>query len=237
MQKNATRLLCLFPQPRIALAARLAALCLLAGFALRTVHAQDAEPWVPNSKHDVQSEITIESEASYGNWQVFATGYGSKLYTSGVEYDRHSWGRLLWARADYVAEALPVVLLDEPAKLDSYGNPLTKQKQIVPGIGFSPIGIRLMWANERRFKPYYTLKGGMLFFPRKVLSPDTSYGNLSMEMGVGLQARLTPRIGVRLGLFNDFHFSDAFVVGRNPGLDVMNSNLGLTYQLGHRPAQ
>src|ERR1035441_8358584 len=138
-----------FRQHRIA---RLAAVCLLAVFGLLAAHAQDSEPWVPNSKHDVQSEITIATMASYGNWQVFATGYGSKLYTTGVEYDRHSWGRLLWARADYVAEVLPVILLSEPAKLDSYGNPLTKQKQIVPGVGFSPIGIRFLWFDKRRFE-------------------------------------------------------------------------------------
>jgi hypothetical protein len=34
---------------------------------------------------------------------------------------------------------------------------------------------------------------------------------------------------LRLGLFSDFHFSDDFIVAVNPGLDVMNANLGLSY--------
>jgi len=37
------------------------------------------------------------------------------------------------------------------------------------------------------------------------------------------------KMGLRLGLFSDFHFSDDFIVAVNPGLDVMNANLGLSY--------
>jgi hypothetical protein len=35
--------------------------------------------------------------------------------------------------------------------------------------------------------------------------------------------------GLRLGLFSDFHFSDGFIVPEDPGLDVMNANLGFSY--------
>ena len=44
--------------------------------------------------------------------------------------------------------------------------------------------------------------------------------------------KVSPRCDLRLGLWNDFHFSDAFMVPVNPGLDVMNANLGLSYRLG-----
>jgi hypothetical protein len=49
---------------------------------------------------------------------------------------------------------------------------------------------------------------------------------------VGAQVRLTDRLGLRLGLLSDFHFSNAFMVPVNPGLDVMNANLGLSYHFG-----
>jgi hypothetical protein len=49
---------------------------------------------------------------------------------------------------------------------------------------------------------------------------------------MGVQARLKPRVDLRLGLFSDFHFSNGFIVPVNPGLDVMNANLGITYHLG-----
>jgi len=47
--------------------------------------------------------------------------------------------------------------------------------------------------------------------------------------------RLNQRFDLRLGLFNDMHFSNAFMVPVNPGLDVMNANLALTYHLGRPP--
>jgi hypothetical protein len=57
------------------------------------------------------------------------------------------------ARMDYVAEVLPVVVLMEPAKADIWGDPLTTNKQWVPGLGFSPIGFRIMWFSGKAFKP------------------------------------------------------------------------------------
>ncbi|HEY6445107.1 MAG TPA: hypothetical protein VIY53_01505 [Acidobacteriaceae bacterium] len=54
---------------------------------------------------------------------------------------------------------------------------------------------------------------------------------------MGTQVRLTPRVGLRLGLFTDFHFSDGFDVPANPGLDVMTANLGISYHLGRVAAR
>jgi hypothetical protein len=42
---------------------------------------------------------------------------------------------------------------------------------------------------------------------------------------------VTPKVDLRLGLFGDFHFSNAYMVPINPGIDVMNASMGLTYHL------
>lgn len=185
-------------------------------------------------KHPVESELIVEGMASYGNYRIFASGTDCKLYTAGLEYDRHSWDYFhrLRARLDYVAEVLPVVLLNEPDKADIWGNPQSYAHKIVPGFGFSPIGFRMMWRDKTAIEPYLTAKGGLIVFPIKVLSTDATYVNFSLQSGFGVQARLTPRLGLRLGLWNDFHFSNAFMVPVNPGLDVMNANLGLSYHFG-----
>ena len=180
----------------------------------------------------MESDITVEGLASYGNYRIFASGTDCKLYTAGIEYDRHSWGHFLKARLDYVAEVLPLVLLDEPAKADIWGNPMSTARQIVPGFGLSPIGFRMLWLNNKVVKPYLTAKGGVLVFDKKVLSSQATYENFSLQSAIGVQTRLTQRLDLRLGLFSDFHFSDGFVVPVNPGLDVMNANFGLTYHLG-----
>jgi hypothetical protein len=177
----------------------------------------------------VESSLIAEGLASYGHYKIFASGSDCKLYTAGVEYDRHSWGRLLGARIDYVAEFLPLVLLDAPRTQDIWGTPTSPQRKIVPGIGFSPIGFRALWRDKKAIKPFLLAKAGMLVFPEKVLSQRATYENFSLQSATGVNVKVNDRWDVRLGLFSDFHFSNDFIVPVNPGLDVMNANVGLSY--------
>jgi hypothetical protein len=178
-----------------------------------------------------ERELIFEGLASYGNYNLFAKEDMTKLYTSGVEYDRHSWGYFLRARMDYVAEVLPFVLLVEPAVSDYWGDPLSHNRKLVPGVGITPIGLRMLWRSNTNLKPYMLVKGGMLGFTQKVLSPSASYENFSLQSGFGVQARLNQRWDLRLGLWGDFHFSNGFIVPSNPGTDVMNASWGLSYHL------
>jgi hypothetical protein len=99
----------------------------------------------------------------------------------------------------------------------------------VPGFAISPIGFRLMWRDHKSWKPYLMAKGGMIAFPKKVVSEQATYESFSLQSAIGMQTRMTERLDLRLGLFSDFHFSNAFMVPVNPGLDVMNANLGVSY--------
>lgn len=181
----------------------------------------------------MEQELIVEGLYSYGNYKIFASGYDMKLFTAGVEYDRHSWGHFLKARADYVAEFLPFVLLDKPLHTDIFGNPVPQKekyiRQYVPGIGFSPIGFRLQWRSGKLIKPYLEAKGGVFVFDKKVPSTEATYVNFSLQSATGVQVKLTDRWGLRLGLFSDEHFSNGFMVPVDPGLDVMNANLGISY--------
>ena len=184
------------------------------------------------SRQPVESEVIIEGLASYGHYKIFASGSDCKLYTAGVEYDRHSWGSFLKARVDYVAEFLPVVLLDAPLTQDIWGTPTSPDRHIVPGVGIAPIGFRMLWRNHKAVMPYLEAKGGVLGFTQKVLSQEATYVDFSLQSAMGVKVKMKQRWDVRLGLFSDFHFSDGFIVPVNPGLDVMNANLGLVYHLG-----
>jgi hypothetical protein len=104
-------------------------------------------------------------------------------------------------------------------------------------VGFSPIGLRMMWRDKKAIKPYVLFKGGMLVFDHKAISDHAAYENFSMESGFGVQTRLTKRVDLRLGLWGDFHFSDGFVVPINPGTDMMNANWGISYHLGPQEAE
>lgn len=179
-------------------------------------------------------ELIFEGLASYGNYRLFGAAENSKLYTAGVEYDRRVWPRLLGARVDYAVEFLPVVLLTQPQKTDIWGNTLSKDRKIIPGIGVTPIGLRMLWRDGSLVMPYFETKGSVLGFTQKALSSKATYENWSFNLSAGVKLKLHGRYDLRLGL-GDLHFSNAFVVRANPALDVMNVSVGLVYHLG-RPS-
>lgn len=199
-------------------------------FAPRLAQAQDAAP----AKPAPESELIFEGQGSFGNYKIFAAGEGSHLFTGGVEYERHSWGHFLGSQVYYVGEILPFTLLDEPAKLNYYGIPRSTDRQYVPGLGVLPIGFRMLWLNGHAVEPYIMAKGGIFGFTQKVLSPHASYEDFILHSEVGAEIRMTDRTNLRLGM-GDFHFSNAFIVPSNPGLDVMSYDVGLCYRLHREP--
>jgi Lipid A 3-O-deacylase (PagL) len=181
-------------------------------------------------KHRAESQVVIEGGSSVGNIHVFAYADNRRVMPFGLEYDRHSWGGLLGARVDYVAEVLPVVLLDEPASYGADSKALTTARQLEYGFGFSPIGVRLLWRRGKCWRPYLMGKGGILVFTHPVLSPGASRLNYNAQFGAGMEKRLTPRIDLRLG-YTDFHFSNGDTSQRNPGIDFMYLNAGVVFHL------
>lgn len=191
------------------------------------------EPTKPQ-KRTPESELAVEGMYSYGNWEIFAAGLWEHLYTAGLEYDRHSWGQFVGAQMDYAADFTPLVLLREPAVLNPYGIRRSKPGDNVTlhGLAFSPIGLRMEWRPEKKFKPYFTVMGGAIAFTKKALSPDASYFDFTLHESIGFYYKMTERLDMRVGLFGDFHFSNAYITAYNPGLDNMNSQLAVSYHFG-----
>lgn len=182
-------------------------------------------------KDPVESELTLEGINSFGHIHIFANSWWSYLHLGGIEYDRHSWGRFIGARRDYVAEVLPVAILRQPNGTNVYGISRSRTFESIYGVGISPVGMRLIWLDKKPVKPYYTVKGGLLAFDKKATSQYAAYLNFSLEQSVGVQVRMTDRVDLRAG-FEVFHFSDAFIVPSNPGLDSMTYTGGITMHLG-----
>jgi hypothetical protein len=211
---------------------------LLAAVCAQPVCAQQGSGPGPEAKTNkpVQSELVFEGLGSFGHFHVFAYSWWSYLDVGGVEYDRHSWDKFLGARRDYVAEVLPIAILRQPSKTDVFGDPLTKAHKTNVGIGISPVGMRLIWRDGKKWKPYYTVKGGLIVFSQKSISEYASYQNFSLQQAVGVQFKVSSRWDVRVG-FSDFHFSNAFMVPSNPGIDEMAYHAGLCYHLGKQAAK
>lgn len=186
----------------------------------------------PTAKSPVTSEIAITSGGSFGAIHVFAYAGDRRINTIGLEYDRNSWGKFLNARVDYAGEILPVVLLDEPAHYGKDSRPLpgTTGRQEQYGAGIFPIGVRLRWKPYRSWQPYLVGKGGILYYQNRVLSPLASRLNYSAQFGGGVERPVSRRLNLRLG-YSDFHFSNGDTTARNPGIDFMFFNAGLSYRL------
>jgi len=196
----------------------------------------DVSPAGKSVRHHPESELVLEGLGSFGHCHVFAYSWWSYLDVGGLEYDRHSWDRFLGARRDYVAEILPVAILRQPSKTDVFGDPLSPDHKVNYGVGISPVGMRMIWRDGKNWKPYYTIKGGVIVFSKKSLSEYASYQNFSLQQSVGIQFKVTPRWDFRMG-FADFHFSNAFMVPSNPGIDEMMYSGGICYHLGKPAAQ
>jgi hypothetical protein len=180
-----------------------------------------------------KSELVYETLNSFGHLRIFGNTYWSYLHVAGVEYDRNTWSKFIGARMDYVGEILPVVVLKQPANTDVFGDKLGNTFETVGGLGISPVGLRMMWRDGKRWKPYFEAKGGMIAFTKKAPGVDSTYQNFSLQQSVGVQFQLSQRWDLRTGL-GDFHFSNGYMVPSDPGLDVMNFSAGLSYYLGTR---
>lgn len=176
------------------------------------------------------SELVFLGMSSVGHYHILAGSWWSYLHVGGLEYDRHSWGRFLRARVDYSADILPVAILKQPAKADTWGNPRSKSFLVNPGLEISPVGARLLWRDGTRFQPYYIVKFGVIGFTHKSFSPYASYEDITFQQAVGTQFPLGGRWGFRAGV-EDFHISNGFIVPNDPGIDEMMYGGGLVYHL------
>ncbi|HEX4321253.1 MAG TPA: acyloxyacyl hydrolase [Acidobacteriaceae bacterium] len=183
-----------------------------------------------------ESEIGFGGMVSYGNWQFFAAGIHEWLYTAGFEYYRHSWGYFAGAQMDYAADFMPLVILKEPRTLNPFGVRRSRPGDdvLLHGVAFSPIGLRMQWRHDKTFKPYFSVLGGAIGFTKKALSPDASYYDFTLHETIGFYYKMTERVDMRVGLFGDFHFSNAYITSYNPGLDVMNSQIAMSYRFGRK---
>ena len=190
----------------------------------------------PAPRKPVEQEIAVMGLIPDGDYRLISATIRCVAWTVGVEYDRHSWGRLLKAQMDYVAEVLPFVLLSEPAKADFWGNPQSPYQQHLHGLSISPFGFRLLWRGDRRLKFYLSSKLGAIAFNQKALSLNASYANFNVQAAFGVQYRLSDRIDLRVEPFEFFHVSNGYLAASNPGMDELGSRYGISYHLGRRGA-
>ncbi|HEX7159224.1 MAG TPA: acyloxyacyl hydrolase [Edaphobacter sp.] len=190
-----------------------------------------ATPKQTPRSHPAESEISVMGMLPDGDYRMFSATVRCKAWTVGVEYDHPFPRTFLKARADYATEILPFVLLSQPAVSDFWGNGLSPNQRLMPGLAILPIGFRFLWRGSRAVKPYVVGKFGGIIFTRKALSPDASNANFNVQAAFGLQIRLTKRLDLRVEPFEFFHVSNGYLTASNPGMDELATRFGVTYHL------
>jgi hypothetical protein len=185
------------------------------------------------AKQPVESEIAVMGMIPDGDYRLFSATVRCTAWTVGVEYDRQ-WGHFFKARFDYVAEVLPFVLLSQPAKSDFWGNGISPNQQLVPGLMVSPFGFRWLWLRDKAVKPYVVGKLGAIAFTEKAFSPNASYANFNVQAAFGVQFRISERVDLRVEPFEFFHVSNGYLARSNPGMDQLATRYGVSYRLGKK---
>jgi len=186
----------------------------------------------PPVKQPVASEIAVTAMVPYGDYRLYSATVRCDAWTVGVEYDRHSWGHFLKSQFDYVVEVIPIVILSEPAKSDFWGNAMSPNQQLVPGLSISPFGFRWLWRGNKAIRPYVTGKLGAIAFTKKAFSPNASYVNFNVQADFGILFRMTERVDLRVDPFVFFHVSNGYLAASNPGMDELATKIGVSYHLG-----
>ena len=186
----------------------------------------------PSGKQPVESELAVTGMIPAGDYRLYSATVRCNAWTLGVEYDRHSWGYFLKSQFDYVVEVIPFLLLSEPAKADFWGNPISPNQKLVPGVSVSPFGFRMLWRNNKAVRPYVIGKLGAIAFTQKAFSSAASYANFNVQADFGILFKMTERVDLRVDPFVFFHVSNGYLAASNPGFDQLGGKFGLTYHLG-----
>jgi Lipid A 3-O-deacylase (PagL) len=188
----------------------------------------------PTVKPPVASELAITTMIPDGDYRLFSATVRCYAWTAGVEYDRHSWGYFLHSQFDYVVEAIPIMILSQPAVSDFWGNAKSPNQQLVPGISLSPFGFRLLWRANKAIRPYVTGKLGTAVFTEKAFSQNASYANFNVQADFGVLIKMSERVDLKVDPFVFFHVSNGYLAASNPGMDELATKFGINYHLGKK---
>ncbi|HEX8846581.1 MAG TPA: acyloxyacyl hydrolase [Pyrinomonadaceae bacterium] len=133
------------------------------------------------------------------------------------------YGRTLAANEhvalQYTLDAIPLaVATGNITQSTTVGTVTTFRRETAYGVGVTPLGLQLDFANRSRTKPFVHVNGGLLVFNKSVPLPDAGKLALVGEAGGGLRIFTSERRAVTLGV-RFHHISNGDRTGSNRGLN------------------
>lgn len=137
------------------------------------------------------------------------------------------YGRTLAANKSmalqYTLDAIPLAIAtgnisQATTVVTPTGSVTTFRRDSAYGVGVTPLGLQLDFANGSRVKPFIHLNGGLLVFNESVPLPDSGKLALIGETGGGVRIFTSERRAVSLGV-RFHHISNGDRAGSNRGLN------------------
>src|ERR1043165_2854727 len=133
------------------------------------------------------------------------------------------YGRTLAANKhvalQYTLDAIPVaVATGDITQSTTVGGGTTFRRETAYGVGVTPTGLQLDFANRSHIKPFMHINGGLLVFNKSVPLPDAGKFAFVGEAGGGLRIFTSERRAVTLGV-RFHHISNGDRQGANRGMN------------------
>ncbi len=137
------------------------------------------------------------------------------------------YGRTLAANdhlaLQYTLDAIPMALaignIESSTTVTTPAGPVTTfTRDTAYGVGVTPLGLQLDFANGSRVKPFVHVNGGLLVFNESVPLPDAGKLALVGEAGAGVRVFTSERRALSFGV-RFHHISNGDRAGANRGLN------------------
>jgi Lipid A 3-O-deacylase (PagL) len=146
------------------------------------------------------------------------------------------YGRTLAANRSlalqYTIDAIPLAVAtgnieEVTTVLTPAGAVTTFRRSTAYGVGVTPLGLQLDFANSSRVKPFIHLNGGLLVFNKSVPLPDAGSLALVGETGAGVRVFTSARRALTFGV-RFHHISNGDREGANRGLNQFIFSAGFS---------
>jgi hypothetical protein len=152
-----------------------------------------------------------------GNGHIFGFATDRRLTSCNAGFS-HPLFAIKAFSTRYAVAATPFAWLSEPALFNADSARLHNGQKHVFGAGASPVGIQILGPPMGRFRIMLESLGGFLYFRERVLSPQASQFNFTIDLAPTVLISTSPNSAIVAG-FRYHHMSNANISNKNPGLD------------------
>ena len=173
------------------------------------------------------NEYGVWGGGAFGATTVFGGLTDAEADERGFVVAAFRYGRTLAASdhlaLQYTLDAVPMALaignIESSTTVATPAGPVTTfTRDTAYGVGVTPLGLQLDFANSSRLKPFIHVNGGLLVFNESVPLPDAGRLALVGEAGGGVRVFTSARRALSFGV-RFHHISNGDRAGANRGLN------------------